>query len=307
MAIYRDSRKGLSSGSVTRRTVLQGFGTVLVAAPLVHLMGCSDDGGGGRRDAGEGNDAAPDAAASDARTDTGWATGGTASMSGDYPDPFTDDPGPACVLTCAQILGPCYAATMVRKDISEGEPGLPMRLALRVVDEACKPIEGAEVDIWHTMPDGHYSAEDADPFCTGDDAHAESGRFFRGIQVTDARGRVDFDSCFPGWYAGRAIHIHFTIRVGQAEYVTSQLYFEDALGDEIIATQPIYKDRGARDTTNQTDGVISPDAVGDYVLTGEQMPDGALLAWKTLVIRSSLDTALCDAPSGGLGGRPPAR
>ena len=281
------------SGLLTRRTVLQGFGTVLAAAPLVHLMGCSDDAGGGV-DAGNGGN---DAAAPDAGTDTGWATGGTASMSGDYPDPFTDDPGPACVLTCAQIMGPCYAATLVRKDISEGEPGLPMRLALRVIDEACKPIAGAEVDIWHTLPDGHYSGEDADPFCTGDDAHAESGRFFRGVQVTDANGRVDFDSCFPGWYPGRAVHIHFTIRIGQDEYVTSQLYFEDSLSDEIIATQPIYKDRGERDTTNQTDSSISPEVIGDYILTGEQMPDGALLAWKMLVIRSSLDTELCTAPA----------
>jgi protocatechuate 3,4-dioxygenase beta subunit len=306
MAIYRDSRKDLSSQPISRRTVLQGLGTALAAAPLVHLMGCSDDAGGGGDASSGGNDG--DAAPSDGGTDTGWATGGTASMSGDYPDPFTDDPGPTCVLTCAQTLGPCYAATLVRKDISEGEPGLPMRLALRVVDEACKPIEGAEVDIWHTMPDGHYSAEDADPFCTGDDAHAESGRFFRGVQVTDANGRVDFDSCFPGWYTGRTVHIHFTIRVGQDEYVTSQLYFEDALSDEIIATQPIYKDRGARDTTNQTDGVIAAGAVGDYILTGEQMPDGALLAWKTIVIRSSLDAALCDAPggAGGPGGPPPA-
>lgn len=304
MAIYRDSRKDPSPALFTRRTVLQGFGTALAAAPLVHLIGCSSDDASGP-DAGNGADAGN---GTDAGTETGWATGGTASMSGDYPDPFTDDPGPVCVLTCAQTLGPCYVATMVRKDISEGEPGLPMRLALRVVDEACKPIEGAEVDIWHTMPDGHYSAEDADPFCTGDDAHAESGRFFRGVQVTDANGRVDFDSCFPGWYSGRSIHIHFTIRVGQDEYVTSQLYFDDSLGDEIVGTQPIYKDRGARDTTNTTDGVISADAVGDYTLTGEQMPDGALLAWKTLVIRSSLDTALCDAPSGarGAGGPPPA-
>lgn len=304
MAIYRHSRKDLGHALLTRRTVLQGFGTALAAAPLVHLMGCSSDDASGP-DAGNGADAGQGA---DAGPGTGWATGGTASMSGDYPDPFTGEPGAACVLTCAQLLGPCYAATLVRKDISEGEPGLPMRLALRVVDEACKPIEGAEVDVWHTMPDGHYSAEDADPFCTGNDAHAESGKFFRGVQVTDADGRVDFDSCFPGWYSGRSVHIHFTIRIGQDEYVTSQLYFEDALSDEIIGTQPIYKDRGARDTTNQTDVAIAPEAVGDYILAGEQMPDGALLAWKTLVIRSSLDTALCDAPGslGGPGGPPPA-
>lgn len=288
MARNSDSGNDQSPGLLTRRRVLQGIGTAVAAAPLAHLMACSSNGA-----------ARPgwDAAAPDAGAETGWATGGTASMSGDYPEPFDGEAlGPACVLTCAQILGPCYTATLVRKDISEGHHGLPMRLALRVVNEACQPIEGAEVDVWHTLPEGVYSGADADPFCTQDDPYAESGRFFRGVQVTDASGRVDFDSCFPGWYPGRSIHVHFTIRIGGVEHVTSQLYFDDALGDEIIATQPHYRDRGPRDTNNTNDGVISATAVADYILAGEQMPDGALLAWKTLVIRSSLDTDLCRAP-----------
>lgn len=298
------SNHRLSGLFLTRRGVLQGIGTTLAAAPFAHLMACSsDDAADTAADAGSADAAAPDAGA-----DTGWATGGTASMTGDYPDPFADEePGASCVLTCAQTLGPCYAATLIRKDISEGHGGLPMRLALRVVDETCTPIEGAEVDIWHTLPEGVYSGADADPFCTQGDAYAESGPFFRGVQITDADGRVDFDSCFPGWYSGRTIHIHFTIRIGASEYVTSQLYFDDALSDEIIGTQPIYKDRGARDTNNTSDGVIAADAVGDYILQGEQMPDGALLAWKTLVIRSSLDTELCAAPRGAGGPLPTTR
>ncbi|MRG94363.1 protocatechuate 3,4-dioxygenase, partial [Polyangium spumosum] len=236
-----------------------------------------------------------------------WATGGTASMSGDYPDPFTDDPGAACALVCGMTLGPCYAETIVRKDISEGTPGLPMRLALRVVDESCKPIDGAEVDVWHTSATGLYSGNDSVAMCTLNDAEALAKRWFRGVQTTDANGRVDFDSCFPGWYSGRTIHIHFTVRVGGMEYVTSQLFFPDELADEIIATQPIYKDRGARDTTNENDSVISAEAAPDYTLKTEKMADGALLAWKTLVIRSSLADTLCQAPGGmgGPGGPPP--
>jgi protocatechuate 3,4-dioxygenase beta subunit len=234
----------------------------------------------------------------------GWATGGTASMSGDYPDPFTSGLGSACILTCSQTLGPCYGTTLVRKDISDGHDGLPVRLSLLVVDESCKPIEGATVDIWHTAPEGAYSAFAAGSFCNPSDDDLSSKTFFRGVQVTDANGRVDFDTCFPGWYSGRSIHIHFTIRINDEEYVTSQLYFPDTLTDEIVAGQPLYSDRGARDTNNTNDSVISAEAVGDYTVETAKMPDGALQAWKVLVIRSSLATALCTAP-GGSGGPGP--
>jgi len=206
-------------------------------------------------------------------------------------------------LTCASTLGPCYAETVERKDISEGQKGLPVRLAFLVVDESCKPIEGATVDIWHTSPDGLYSGDDSVSMCTLDDAEAIASRWFRGVQTTDAKGRVDFDSCFPGWYSGRTIHIHFTIRVNGAEYVTSQLFFDDALSDEVVSTQPIYKDRGERDTTNENDSVVSADEAANSTFQTKQMPDGALLAWKTLVVRSSLANAQCSL-SGGMGGPP---
>ncbi|WP_235880298.1 protocatechuate 3,4-dioxygenase [Polyangium aurulentum] len=290
--------------------MLHGIGAALAVAPLGVLVACGGDGGasgeGGSGGAG-GNGGAGGAGGAGGTGNTGgWATGGTASMSGEYPDPFTDDLGTACALTCAMTLGPCYATTLARKDISENEAGLPMRLSLKVVNESCEPIEGATVDVWHTAPYGVYSGEDSVEMCTKNDEHALASRFFRGVQTTDADGRVDFDSCFPGWYSGRTIHIHFTVRVGPDEYVTSQLFFPDTLSDEIIATQPIYDERGARDTTNQNDGVIAADAAADYTLQTAKMPDGALQAWKVLVIRSSLATAQCSAPGGMMGpGGPP--
>ncbi|MBZ4422853.1 protocatechuate 3,4-dioxygenase [Myxococcus sp. RHST-1-4] len=289
---------------MTRRRVLRGMGLTLAAVPLARLVIACGEGSGD--DTNTGGDTGDDAGTG---SSTSWATGGTAAMTmaASYPDPFASGIGTTCTLTCAATLGPCYATTLERKDISEGHDGLPVRLALLVVDETCKPIQGASVDIWHTAPHGLYSGEDASDFCTSGDAEARAARWFRGVQTTDANGRVEFDTCFPGWYSSRTIHIHFTIRVNGNEYVTSQLFFDDALDDEIINTQPLYNTRGARDTTNSTDTVISADAVSDYVLQTERMPDGAMLAWKTLVIRSSLDNALCSVPggSGGPGGPPP--
>src|SRR5690606_32075808 len=78
-----------------------------------------------------------------------WAIGGTAAMvdPDGYPDPFA---GGSCALTCAMTLGPCFGQSPVRRDISEGYPGIPLRLVLRLVDvDGCTPVEGAVVDVWH--------------------------------------------------------------------------------------------------------------------------------------------------------------
>jgi len=283
----------------TRRKILQAIGI----APIVTTIACSGSSSG---DDGTGDDTAgdddgtgttPDArpgSSSDGASVGDWATGGTSSMTdqGSYPDPFADGLGATCALTCSATLGPCYAQTLTRKDISEGEDGLPVRMAFLVVDEDCQPVADATVDVWHTSATGFYSGDDAAALCTLNNADAESKRFFRGVQTTDANGRVDFDTCFPGWYSGRTIHIHFTVRVGGTSYLTSQLYWPDTLSDEIVATQPIYKDRGSRDTTNASDGIYGGAA---YEFAWARMSDGAMLASKALVLRSSTSEALCQA------------
>jgi protocatechuate 3,4-dioxygenase beta subunit len=305
------------SHGLTRRSAIKHLAIGLGALPF--LEGCAGPTASGDPDAALPDaiaetdaatidaaveaDAAIDDAGSDAPapddaavvTDGGpnlWAIGGTASMAEDYPDPFTAIPA-ACALLCPTTLGPCYAATLERRDISEGYPGLPMRLALRVLDDACAPVEGAVVDIWHTRNSGLYSGSDAATFCTTGDPDAMSHRYFRGTQTTDPGGRVDFDSCFPGWYRGRAIHIHFTIRIGEAAHVTSQLFFDDAVTHEIFRTHPDYAVFGLPDRTNATDGIFPDARSEDHVLEWERQPDRVMLAWKTLVIRASLLTPLC--------------
>lgn len=308
------SAEDQSSSRCSRRKVLRAIGATLVAAPIGHLIACGKDSVRRERDAGddisdasEGGDAQTTKFdASDA--DVPWATGGTAAMTGvaNYPNPFANGLGAACELYCAATLGPCYAQTLERKDISEGQPGLPTRLALRVVDAACEPIAGATVDIWHCAPSGLYSGEDASDFCTTGDATARAARWFRGVQTTDANGRVDFDTCFPGWYSSRTIHVHFTIRIGETEYVTSQLVFDDDLDDEIVTSQELYNARGARDTKNTADNVVGGESdVTKFQFETARMRDGAMLAWKTLVIRSSTADSLCSIQgAGGMMGGP---
>lgn len=261
---------------LNRRELLVGLGLAATSAPLSALLGCSGTTGSSSTgtphpatDAGE-EPSAP------------WATGGTAAMTGSYPDPFASGMGPTCTLTAAAMLGPCYEPSIERKDLSEGQGGLPTRLAFLVVDESCVPISNAEIDVWHAAPRGVYSGTEVPAMCTLGDVEASKARYFRGRQKTDAQGRADFDTCFPGWYPGRTVHIHFTVRVNGKEALTSQLGFDDRLVDELVATQPLYQDRGPRDTTNATDGIIT----GEYVFQSERQRDGALLAWKALVVKT---------------------
>lgn len=298
MRPVHDPSKVLSRRDFTLTALHFGLG----AAGLAACAGGTDKFGSGGDDtgpAGDSGDSAETGDSADTSGPDGWASGGTASMSGDYPDPFDGETATSCALFCELTKGPCYAETMERKDISEGYPGLPMRLALRVVTEDCLPVAGATVDIWHNAASGLYSGEDAATMCTSGDEDAVSHRFFRGTQTTDGEGRVDFDSCLPGWYRGRAVHIHFTVRIGEDEYVTSQLAFDQELVDEITTTHPDYADRGAPDTTNSEDGILSSN-LANFLVSTERMSDGALLAWKTIVIRSSLDEEPCSGTGGGV-------
>jgi protocatechuate 3,4-dioxygenase beta subunit len=218
--------------------------------------------------------------------DVAWATGGTKAMMFDHPDPFADAMGASCMVYPAQTLGPCYAREpMLRKDISDGMDGLPTRISLLVTDGDCKPVPNASVDIWAAGPDGSYSAYASGTICNPGRMATTGQMFGRGVQMSDEGGRVNFDMVFPGWYRGRTLHIHFTIRMDGREYLTSQLYFDDTLVDEILA-QGSYAARGRRDTTNQSDFIFRSGGatIERVVFQTAKRPDGSLHAWKVLTL-----------------------
>jgi protocatechuate 3,4-dioxygenase beta subunit len=222
-----------------------------------------------------------------------------------YPNPFAGGATSTCPLTCQMTPGPCYSAqSQDIKDITYGYAGLPTRMVLQVLDESCSPMPGCVIDVWHAAPVGKYSGDDPInenvAFCTGGDSDFTSHLYFRGKQTCDANGVCFFDTCFPGWYPGRTIHVHMSVSLGGSNVVTTQLFFDDVLDDEIIDTQPLYSARGARDTTNESDSVIAPSAVWPYVFETRKMPDGALLAWKTLVIRTT-GSPSCPVPGSNAG------
>lgn len=268
---------------LSRRESLGWFAAALGGAVLV---GCGastsagEDGGASGADGGTGTGEGGAKAA-----DTGssaWAQGGTKSMKGPYADPFPTAVA-SCVLAVAATEGPCTeAADQVRSDISEGYSGLPTRLALKVVDAACNPVVGAKVKIWHTQVTGSYSGDTPNAGMCLKSAAEATKHYFRGAQTTNQDGRVDFDTCFPGWYRGRAIHIHYTVTANGKSF-TSQLVFDQALIQDIFANHPEYAVFGQPDTPNARDNVVGNANLASYLVETKRLPDGALMAAKVLV------------------------
>lgn len=256
---------------VDRRQVLRGLGAGL-------LVACT--GSDSRVDSGPG---------ADVPTAGPWATGGTAAMTGksSYPDPFAAA-ATSCMIVSSSTAGPCTTASdLDREDISEGWRGLPMRLGLRIVDTACNPIAGALVKIWHTNIEGSYSGQTPNnAMCLLDQGYS-SQDFMRGVRTTNADGIVYFDTCFPGWYSGRAIHIHVQVSSGATTYRTSQLFFAEELVADVFANHAEYKVFGQPNRSLASDGVaagISSADLGDLLVEWARMSDGALLASKTIAV-----------------------
>ncbi|MEU1409190.1 intradiol ring-cleavage dioxygenase [Streptomyces sp. NPDC005728] len=165
----------------------------------------------------------------------------------------------ACVLTPEQTEGPYYLdLETVRKDITEGKAGVPLTLRVTVVDSTtCAPLPGTAVDIWHCDALGIYSG-----YVAG--GSTPDTTFLRGVQLTDASGVAEFTTVYPGWYVGRALHIHVKTHAGgtvsngkyRGGHVshTGQLYFPETYNTRVAALTP-YRNNTATRTLNARDGI----------------------------------------------------
>jgi protocatechuate 3,4-dioxygenase beta subunit len=170
---------------------------------------------------------------------------------------------PDCVVRPAQTEGPYFVDERLnradlRSDPSDGaiSPGIPLALTLvvsRMAAGRCDPLAGVLVDLWHCDHAGVYSDVVDPSFDT------VGKKFLRGYQVTDAAGTARFTTIYPGWYAGRTVHIHFKLRSPPDQKpgfeFTSQFYFDDAQSDRVFARAP-YAGRGNRSYRNQDDEIF---------------------------------------------------
>lgn len=179
------------------------------------------------------------------------------------PTHTSQTPTPSCRVKPQQTQGPYFVDEKLQRSDIRSDPldnsvkqGIPLRLVFHVSGingGSCTPLNGATVDIWHCDAEGIYSDVTDPSFNT------VGKKFLRGYQVTDANGTAQFLTIYPGWYQGRTVHIHFKIRthsVSQPSYeFTSQLYFDDALTDQIYAQLP-YAAIGQRTIKNDQDGIF---------------------------------------------------
>lgn len=193
-----------------------------------------------------------------------------------------------CVLTPELTEGPYYVANeLVRKDITEGKDGVPLALKIAVQQtSSCAPLANAAVDIWHCDALGYYSGITGEnpggggTSVTGADNKGTT--FLRGIQLTDEQGVATFRTIYPGWYTGRTVHIHLKVHVGGTEGASSagtsatpagagetytgghvahtgQLFFDDAISDQVYTLQPYATHTGNR-TRNDGDNILGDHA-----------------------------------------------
>ena len=181
---------------------------------------------------------------------------------------------PACVVRPEHTEGPYFRDTQLDRADIRSEPstgvrseGVPLTLTFnlsRIAGGTCGVLAGVLVDVWQCDATGAYSG-----FTDGRAGFQTEGlTFLRGYQRTDANGVARFTTIYPGWYTGRAVHVHFKVRTdvaGQPYEFTSQLYFDEALTDRVHALAP-YATTGRREMTNADDFLFREG--GEHLMLG---------------------------------------
>jgi protocatechuate 3,4-dioxygenase beta subunit len=167
-----------------------------------------------------------------------WATCSIipSETGGPYPGDGTNGPN---VLTQSGIVRSDIRASFGSAGTSVA-PGTVLTVTLQLVNtnDNCAPLAGYAVYLWHCNASGQYSLYSAG---------ATTENYLRGVQVSDANGKVTFTSIYPGAYPGRWPHIHFEIHASVAAAVsgrnavrTSQLALPEAASREVYAQSSLY-------------------------------------------------------------------
>ena len=154
-----------------------------------------------------------------------------------------------CAVSPTETVGPYPSLSQfVRSDIREDRPGLPLNLTITVVNanSACAPVAGASVEIWQCDVAGEYSQY----------GHSRQQTFLRGIQTTNANGQVTFLTVYPGWYQGRATHIHVEVTANGRSAKVTQIAFPEDVNAEVYRSGA-YASRGLNPTSNSRDGIFA--------------------------------------------------
>jgi len=169
----------------------------------------------------------------------------------------TESSNAACVVTPTETIGPYPSLTsIVRTDIRENKQGTVLTLTIKVVNvnAACAAVSGANVEIWQCDATGNYSEYGSQTTQT----------YLRGIQTTNASGEVTFTTIYPGWYQGRATHIHIEVKTGGVSRKATQIAFPESVNNTVYASG-VYASRGSNPMSNLSDGIFADSLSAELV------------------------------------------
>ena len=135
-------------------------------------------------------------------------------------------------LTPSQTEGPFYPVKLpkdadydlLRNGTQSYTAGQAVWVQGNVTDVDGKPVAGAQVEIWQADHAGHYDHP-------GDGSRADPAFQGFGRVVVGADGSYRFRTIRPVPYSGRAPHIHFKVKLGARELLTTQLYVDGEPGN----------------------------------------------------------------------------
>jgi protocatechuate 3,4-dioxygenase beta subunit len=235
-------KKRIDFRRLTRREVLGLLGTTGAAITAIHCGGES-----------------PTSPSTVAETTTATTTGTAAG----------------CAVTPTETIGPYPSLVdLFRSDIREGKNGTTLTLKLKVVNanSACAAVPDANVEIWHVDAAGNYSQYGSQTGQT----------YLRGIQTTDANGEVTFTTIYPGWYQGRATHIHVEVTIGGVSRKVTQIAFPENINNAVHGSGA-YASRGTNPLSNRADGIFA-DSLDSELVTPTGDPTSGYTALFTIGI-----------------------
>jgi len=178
-------------------------------------------------------------------------------------DTTTGSTNSACAVTPTETIGPYPSVTDIfRSDIRETKTGTVLTLTIKVVNVSagCAAVPGANVEIWQCDAAGNYSEYGSQTAQT----------YLRGIQTTNGSGEVTFTTIYPGWYQGRATHIHVEVTIGGVSRKVTQIAFPESINNTVYATG-VYAARGSNPMSNLSDGIFA-DSLSSELVTPAGSP-----------------------------------
>lgn len=199
---------------------------------------------------------------SDSTGGAGSGSGGSGSGSGSG----------SCVVAPTEVEGPYpYPGGEINNPLNRSDvrvisgttlkTGVPLGLTFTVVNtnSNCAVVSGVRVDIWHCDARGYYSGYAGQ---TGVDGTLSfvGQTWLRGYQTTAADGKAAFTTVYPGWYGGRATHIHFEVFIGGVLKKTGQVTFLESISDAVHVSAGY---NGTVNTTRNTADSIFGNSAAD--------------------------------------------